>query len=85
MEHISQLYGERTMTHLKQLVKELPLNLQREVEDFARFLLEKRHEPQAHHFLLQNWGGGLREFRDQYSALQLQQQALVWRGNSSWT
>jgi len=73
------------MTRLEQLVKELPPNLQREVEDFARFLVEKRNEPQTHRFLQQDWAGGLREFRDQYSSLQLQQQALVWRGNSACT
>lgn len=73
------------MTRLEQLVKDLPPNLQREVEDFAQFLVEKRHETPTARFLQQDWAGGLREFREQYSALELQQQALAWRGNASCT
>lgn len=73
------------MTRLEQLVKELPPNLQREVEDFAQFLIEKHHASPPRRFLEQDWAGGLREFRAQYSALELQQQALTWRGNSSCT
>ncbi len=73
------------MTRLEQLVKDLPPNLQREVEDFAQFLVEKRHESHPACFLQQDWAGGLREFREQYSALALQQQALAWRGNASCT
>lgn len=73
------------MTRLEQLFKDLPPNLQREVEDFAQFLVEKRHEAPPARFLQQDWAGGLREFREQYSALELQQQALTWRGNASCT
>jgi hypothetical protein len=73
------------MSRLEQLVKELPPNLQREVEDFAQFLLEKRQSPSARQFLQQAWAGGLREFREQYSALTLQQQSLEWRGKPSCT
>lgn len=73
------------MTRLEQLVKSLPPHLQREVEDFAQFLMEKRHEPPMARFLQQGWAGGLREFREHYSALELQQQALAWRGNTSCT
>ena len=53
------------------LVKQLPPELQREVEDFVRFLLEKRtRRPGAR--LRQDWAGALREFRDQYTSLELQ-------------
>jgi len=73
------------MTRLEQLVQALPPNLQREVEDFAQFLIDRRHAPPPRRFLQQDWAGGLREFREQYSALDLQRQALAWRGNASCT
>jgi len=73
------------MTRIEQLVQTLPPELQREVEDFAQFLIEKCHGPQPARFLRQDWGGGLRELRDQYSALQLQQKAMEWRGDPSCT
>ena len=73
------------MTRLEQLVKELPPNLQREVEDFAQFFIEKRQAPPPRRFLQQDWAGGLREFRKHYSALTLQQQTIEWRGKPSCT
>jgi len=73
------------MTRLEQLVKDLPPNLQREVADFAQFLVEKRHARPTARFLQQDWAGGLREFRERYSALDLQKQGLGWRGNASCT
>ena len=73
------------MTRIEQLVQTLSPELQREVEDFAQFLVEQRHSPQPFRFLRPDWGSGLREFRDQYSALQLQQKGMEWRGDSSCT
>ncbi|MCH7615962.1 MAG: DUF2281 domain-containing protein [Nitrospinae bacterium] len=42
------------MTRIEQLVQTLPPELQREVEDFAQFLVEKRHGPQPVRFLRQD-------------------------------
>jgi hypothetical protein len=65
---------------LDDLIKALPPELQREVEDFARFLLEKgAREPGVR--LRQDWAGALREFRDQYTSLELQRKAVEWRGD----
>ena len=65
---------------LEELVKELPPHLRQEAEDFVRFLLEKRATKYGRR-LQQDWAGALREYRQQYSALELQRKALEWRGD----
>lgn len=45
----------------------------------TRFLLETRARPKRRKLRL-SWAGGLRQFRDQYTALDLQKKALEWRG-----
>ncbi|MBI4333488.1 MAG: DUF2281 domain-containing protein [Chloroflexi bacterium] len=65
---------------LDELVKELPPELQDEVRDFARFLLSKRRKRKQKKLRL-TWAGGLREFRDQYTSLELQKKALEWWGD----
>jgi hypothetical protein len=66
---------------LPELVKELPPYAQRVVRDFVEFLLVK-HQPKADKKLRQEWAGALRAYRDQYTALELQQKALEWRGEA---
>lgn len=60
-------------------VAPLPPALQKEVEDFARFLLE-RHAQKRSGKLRQDWAGALREHGEQYTSLELQKKALEWRG-----
>lgn len=59
-------------------IKQLPQVLQKEVEDFVDFLLEKKVKQKAKKPKL-NWVGGLREFKDEYTALDLQKKASEWR------
>ena len=64
---------------LQELVQELPPDIQTEVRDFAEFLLAK----QVHHarkVLKQDWAGALQDYRGQYTSLELEHQALAWRG-----
>ena len=68
------------MKTLEELVKELPPAMQEEVRKFAQFLLEKRVKVKKK-FLSQTWACGLKEFRDQYTSLELQKKALEWRGD----
>ena len=68
------------MKTLEELVRELPPDMQRKVREFAQFLLEK-HVKGKKKFLSQTWAGGLKEFRDQYTSLQLQKKVLEWRGD----
>ena len=59
-------------------LKRLPQNLKKEVEDFIDFLLEKKTQKTAKKPTL-NWIGGLKEFKEQYTALELQEKANEWR------
>jgi hypothetical protein len=63
------------MKTLEELVKELPPELQQEVQDFARFLFETKVQPR-HSKLRMNWAGALSEFRGQFTALELQKKAF---------
>lgn len=57
----------------------LPPELQREVVDFVDFLLAKKVLPKKKKPGL-NWMGGLKEYRDQYTAFELQKSAgMKWR------
>jgi len=49
-------------------------------EEFAEFLLKKwRRKPAKK--LRQDWAGALKDYRDQYTSLELQRKALAWRGD----
>ncbi|MCP9463593.1 MAG: DUF2281 domain-containing protein [Nitrospira sp.] len=66
------------MKELRELLEQLPPNLQQEVLDFAEFLLEKsKKRPEgAPHF---RWAGALKDLRDQYTSVELQHKASDWR------
>jgi len=68
------------MSALKKLIDQLPPDLQREVQDFTQFLLEKRRK-KAGHRLRQDWAGALSKYKNQYTSLELQKKALEWRGD----
>ena len=59
---------------------ELPADLQREVADFIEFLAQRRRV-NAGHRLRQDWAGAMKEYREQYTALELQKKTLEWRGD----
>jgi len=68
------------MKKIEELIKELPPELRQEVRDFAQFLLDtKIHRKQKK--LRLTWAGGLREFRDEFTSLELQKKALEWWGD----
>lgn len=60
-------------------IRSLPPELQREVEDFVDFLLTKTPKQEGKRFLKQDWAGGLAQFKNQYTALELQRKAMEWR------
>ncbi len=68
------------MSFPKELLDQLPPELEREVVDFVEFLLQKRTKKPGK-FLRQDWAGALEEYRDQYTSLELQKKALEWRGD----
>ncbi len=65
------------MESIEELMEKLPPDLQQEVRDFAQFLVEKRAKPKRKKLRL-TWAGGLREFRNQYTSLELQKKSLEW-------
>ena len=65
---------------LEELVKELSPDCQEEVRDFVLFLLKKQGK-KSREKLRQDWAGTLKEYRDQYTSLELQKKALEWRGD----
>ena len=66
------------METIEQKIKKLPKNLQREVSDFIDFLLTKQVNQKKKKPKL-DWIGGLKEYRDQYTAITLQKKAMEWR------
>ncbi len=76
------LLQEASVTPLEKLIQELPPELQKEVEDFARFLLATKAPVQQSQGktsrLRLTWAGGLAEFRDQFTSVKLQKQSLDW-------
>ena len=65
---------------LEDLVQELAPEMRDQVRDFVEFLLSKRgpHSPKP---LRQDWAGALRDYRQQYTSLELEGKAMEWRGN----
>jgi len=59
---------------LRKLVQALPPDLQAEVRDFIEFLLSKRKR-ETEYGLPQNRAGKLREYSEQYTSLELQENA----------
>jgi hypothetical protein len=68
------------MDNIVELIRSLPPDLQREVEEFVEFLTTKGARKRGRK-LRQDWAGALREYRDRYTSLELQKKALEWRGD----
>jgi hypothetical protein len=65
---------------LIEMIVSLPPELQQEVREFVTALVETRVRPRQKYLQL-TWAGGLREFRDRFTSLELQQKALEWWGD----
>ncbi len=65
------------METIVQKIEKLPKALQREVLDYIDFLLTKKVNKKKKKPNL-DWMCGLKEYRDQYNALDLQKKALQW-------
>lgn len=63
-----------------EIVRQLPPEWQDEVLEYAQYIFEKKVERKGRKLRL-SWVGGLEEFRDQYTSLELQKKALEWRGD----
>jgi hypothetical protein len=63
---------------IEEKIKQLPPELHRDVEDYIDFLLQKTQKMRGRKLKL-DWIGGLKEYRDKYTSLELQKKALEWR------
>ena len=66
------------MQSLKEMVEQLPPELQEEVRDFVEFLLVRRpRRPKRKPKF--DWAGALRDLRGRYSSVELQHKIAEWR------
>ena len=65
------------MGSVEEKFRRLPPELQREVMDFIDFLLWKVKKKPGKKLRL-DWAGGLKEYRDKFTSLELQKKALEW-------
>lgn len=68
------------MSTLRELLEQLPPDLQEEAKDFMEFLLQKRGTKEKGELKLR-WRGVLRDLRDQYTSVELQHKVLEWWGD----
>lgn len=69
-----------TTVEISRKIENLPTDLQREVEDSVDFLQERRNA-RGQRTLKLPWAGALKEYKDKYTSLELEQKALEWRGD----
>lgn len=67
------------METLEHLIQRLPASKRSAVRDFVLSLL-KQEAPRGR-TLRQDWAGGLADLKGQFTAIELQKQALSWRGD----
>jgi hypothetical protein len=66
------------MPTLEEKVKKLPLELQKEVEEFVDSLAKKHRETHWRKPRFR-WAGALKDLRDQYTSVELQHKIAEWR------
>ncbi len=66
------------MTEIEDLIQELSPDNRKEVKDFITSLLQKQKTGEGKPLRL-SWAGALRQYRNTYTAPELQEQSLSWR------
>jgi hypothetical protein len=66
------------MKQIESRIRELPPDLQGEVLDYIEFLLSRKSAASKRKPSL-NWLGGLKKHRKQFTAVELQNKASLWR------
>ncbi len=68
------------MSEIEEMVKNLPPDIRIQVQDFVEFLIERKKQNRRT-ILRQDWAGALRDVKLEYTSLELQKKALIWRGD----
>jgi hypothetical protein len=66
------------MGEAERKIRQLPQDLQKEVEDFIDLLLKKRAQRPRNKPTF-NWAGALKDLRDKYTSVELQHKISEWR------
>jgi hypothetical protein len=66
------------MSEIEEMAKKMPPDLRIQVQNFMLFLLQQKKQNKRR-ILCQDWAGGLRDFRENYTSQELQKKALEWR------
>jgi len=67
-----------SIKNLEKLIRDLPPDLQQEVEDFVQLLKVKRLKSGKGKPSF-SWGGALKDLQNQYTSVELQHKILEWR------
>ncbi|MGC9443767.1 MAG: DUF2281 domain-containing protein [Candidatus Methanospirareceae archaeon] len=65
---------------VEEKIKQLPPELHKEVEDYIDFLLARAKKKRGKKLKF-DWAGGLKEYRDIYTSVELQRKILEWWGD----
>jgi hypothetical protein len=63
---------------IEEKIKKLPPELHKDVENYVDFLLERAKRKTGKKLKL-DWAGGLKEYRDTYTSVELQHKISKWR------
>jgi hypothetical protein len=69
---------------VQEKMQQLSAQQQAEVIDFIDFLLSKK-SPKPKTKMTLDWAGGLKDLREQYTSVELQHQANIWREEDATT
>jgi hypothetical protein len=64
---------------LEEIIKELPEDLRKELEDFAQFLWEKNKKRKIRGKPKFDWAGSLSDLANDFSSIELQYKISDWR------
>jgi hypothetical protein len=73
--------SENFMESIQKRIRELPPELQREIEDFVEFLTERKIKKSRNRPKF-NWAGALKGLSNQYTSVELQHKISEWRSGA---
>ncbi len=77
-EEIEELNESVQDVSLFQGLEDVPMDRQGSIEKYVDRLLNKRKESGSRQYLSLSWAGGLKEYRDEFTAVELQEKSLEW-------
>jgi hypothetical protein len=66
---------------IEKKISKLPPGLIIKLDDYVDYLLSQNHLNIQANKLKQTWAGGLKDYKNKYSSLELQKLALEWRAD----